>query len=642
MCGIFGIAVSQNMNTYQDIDEVQNILNDLFILSESRGKEASGLATLTADGIDILKSPLAASQLCRTGKYKNLISKKNHKNYFACIGHSRLVTNGTASLNMNNQPSSLEDIACVHNGIITNDSYIFDKLKKKPSSQLDTEALLSLLSSYLRKYDLNEAIAESYKVIEGSASCAFLQDGSESIVLATNNGSLYFIHDSENKSFIFASEEIILQTIKKKYISIDNSLEITRLKPNHLTSINLQSFKENNFSWSIDKSCIPEPYDCSYHASKIKDHSGDDFPDFHNISRCTKCILPYTFPYISFDSNGVCNYCNNYEPQGSRDHDSIKEIIEPYRSLKNGYGQDCIIGLSGGRDSCYALHYVKEVLGMNPVAYTYDWGLVTDTARRNIFKMCGQLGVEHILVSADIRKKRQNIRKNIEAWLRKPNLFMIPLFMAGDKQFYYHAHRLRKQLNIKLFMFGAGNTLEATDFKVGFANIKNNSRRGLLTQLKAVDKFWLLSKYGLEFLANPSYINSSLFDTAEGFYSSYILRDDYTYLYHHIPWIESEVESVLKEKYGWEGATDTPTSWRVGDGTAAFYNYIYYTVAGFTEHDTFRSNQIREGMIDRQEALTLVEQENKPRWSTLEWYSSVVGFSLDEALIKIHQMPKLY
>ena len=43
------------------------------------------------------------------------------------------------------------------------------------------------------------------------------------------------------------------------------------------------------------------------------------------------------------------------------------------------------------------------------------------------------------------------------------------------------------------------------------------------------------------------------------------------------------------------------------DGTAAFYNYIYYTVAGFTENDAFRSNQIRAGVLNRSEAARLVE-----------------------------------
>ena len=72
---------------------------------------------------------------------------------------------------------------------------------------------------------------------------------------------------------------------------------------------------------------------------------------------------------------------------------------------------------------------------MNPVAYTYDWGMVTDLARRNQARLCSQLGVEHIWVSADIKQKRRNVRKNVEAWLKRPELGMVPLFMAGDKQF---------------------------------------------------------------------------------------------------------------------------------------------------------------------------------------------------------------
>ena len=58
----------------------------------------------------------------------------------------------------------------------------------------------------------------------------------------------------------------------------------------------------------------------------------------------------------------------------------------------------------------------------------------------------------------------------------------------------------------------------------------------------------------------------------------------------------------------------------VGDGTTSFYNYIYTLVAGFSENDTFRSNQIREGMIDRQLALNLIYEENKPRYNSLKWY----------------------
>ena len=77
-------------------------------------------------------------------------------------------------------------------------------------------------------------------------------------------------------------------------------------------------------------------------------------------------------------------------------------------------------------------------------------------------------------------------------------------------------------------------------------------------------------------------------------------------------WDEEEINNTLLNEYDWEKAPDTSTTWRIGDGTAALYNYIYYTVAGFTEHDTFRSNQIREGDISRDKALELVLDENRP------------------------------
>ena len=89
-------------------------------------------------------------------------------------------------------------------------------------------------------------------------------------------------------------------------------------------------------------------------------------------------------------------------------------------------------------------------------------------------------------------------------------------------------------------------------------------------------------------------------------------------------------------------APDTVTSWRIGDGTAAFYNYIFYTVAGFTEHDTFRSNQIREGQISRDEALQSVREENKPRYQNIRWYLDTIGLDFSETVEVINEMPKIW
>ena len=69
---------------------------------------------------------------------------------------------------------------------------------------------------------------------------------------------------------------------------------------------------------------------------------------------------------------------------------------------------------------------------------------------------------------------------------------------------------------------------------------------------------------------------------------------------------------------------------------------MYYTVAGFTEHDTFRSNQIREGQLSREDALALVAEENKPRYENIQWYLDSVGVDYEAAIQIINKIPKIY
>ena len=109
---------------------------------------------------------------------------------------------------------------------------------------------------------------------------------------------------------------------------------------------------------------------------------------------------------------------------------------------------------SGGRDSCYGLHVIKNELKMNPITYTYDWGMVTDLGRRNISRMSSQLGVENIIFAADVTLKRRNIRKNLIAWLHKPDLGMVSILTAGDKHFFKHIETVKKQTNIPLNLWG--------------------------------------------------------------------------------------------------------------------------------------------------------------------------------------------
>jgi hypothetical protein len=260
--------------------------------------------------------------------------------------------------------------------------------------------------------------------------------------------------------------------------------------------------------------------------------------------------------------------------------------------------------------------------------------------------MCSRLGVEHILVSADITKKRRYIRQNVEAWLKKPDLGIIPLFMAGDKHFFYHAHQLRKHTGINLMVF-AMNSLENTDFKTGFCGMgrcKGEGRNGGYDTPGSKGSAQMIAYYLKNFLMNPGYLNSSLLDTFTAYMIYYLMpiHNDYMLFEDYIKWNEETIVQTLLGEYDWELSPDTTTTWRIGDGTVPFYNYIYYTVAGFTENETFRSNQIREGMITRDQAMKFLEEENTPRLDSFFWYCQTIGVDPEKCMRIIHSIPKLY
>ncbi len=278
---------------------------------------------------------------------------------------------------------------------------------------------------------------------------------------------------------------------------------------------------------------------------------------------------------------------------------------------------------------------------MKPITYTYDWGMVTDLGRRNISRMCSELKVENIIIAADISKKRRNIAMNLKAWLRSPHLGMISIFTAGDKHFFRHVETVKMQTGISLNLWGV-NPLEVTHFKAGFLGVKPDFeekrvyRHGISKQLNYQ---WLRLK---AMTLSPGYFNRSLWDTISGeYYRSFREKTDYYHIFDYWKWDENLTDRTLGN-YGWELAPDTNTTWRIGDGTAAFYNYIYYQVAGFTEHDTFRSNQIREGDISREAAIDLVEDENRPRYQNIRWYLDTVNMNFEDTIKTINSIPKLY
>ena len=584
MCSIFGIiSTSESPKLYR------NALS-LLRLSEARGSDASSIYYIGSSST-LFKQCKSPSYLARL-LVKDVGPRPVSNSRLIC-GHSRMATNGPNDLD-NLQPIVSTRFAIYHNGITTNIDQINAALEN-PFHDCYAQSDTKIIHQFLQTHGIDALV----KSLEGSHSFSIFDFADRKLYLFTNTGTLYIGSDHHGNTY-FASQYDFLSRLRCQNIDqlssgvvyhydIDSQFYLAPLLE-HVWK------KHSDNHYSISYFDIPP----------IKHHLVD------SQKRCRCCLLPSSFPFVDLDHTQCCRLCRNHVPLKTHGSDQLIQKLSDSRIL---------LPFSGGRDSSYALHYLTRELGLgkNLVTYTYDWGLTTDLARRNISRMCGALDIENINVSAKLDHKRLNIKRNILAWSRDPKPGVLPLLIAGDKQFFYHALRLSKSYNIDHIVY-AMNPYERTDFKIGSAGIDESYDKRFHYSPKLSNLIRLLLFYANTFVANPALLNPSLIDTLTAFASYYLLPKNYISIFDYVQWSEKTIDETLITKYGWETDPSQASTWRIGDGTSPFYNYFYLKWLGFTETDCMLSNLVRDKKISRSNALDKLHQMNKINISGIHSY----------------------
>ncbi len=660
MCGIIGLY--QKTLSADNAALIKKSISYLMKETEVRGNDTSGLQIKNSASSDkfLFKRNFKSSRLVKEKAYRtmleNALSAKG--GFISAVGHCRMQTNGDCMIEYNNQPTTKADTVCVHNGIITNIDALWEKHSEfNRAYDIDTELICDFFNAAGTSDSYGNILDSLYNDIYGETTFGLMPAGYDDLVFATNSGSSYYIFDAENGLFVFASEYYIMKKYCQRFASKVGHLPILQLEPGQGIVIDEQTgdFQQKPFAALTGKRHVSQKsYNIKIDSILIdkkrsntqSEYTADeaalleyDEAALLDLKRCTKCLLPETFPFIQFDSDGVCNYCHNH----------ITPTVDPKTELdaiiaksKTGDDKKFLLTFSGGRDSSYGMHMLHQ-MDANFFSYTYDWGMVTELARRNQSRLCGKLGVEHIIVSADIDKNRMNIQRNVRAWLKRPSLGLVPLFMAGDKLYFYYANKVAKDNEIDNLVVLCDNPSEVTYFKSGFSGAKPKFKgKAQIFSISFWDNMRMVGYYLKEFLLNPRLINRSLLETLKAYLSYYMIPHHYINLFKYLQWDEEVIEKLLKEDYAWELSPDTDSTWRIGDATAPFYNYIYTTVAGFSENDTFRSNQIRDGVLTREEGMKLMLRDNRPRYESIKWYLDTIGIDFEYAIKKINAIKKLY
>jgi len=330
------------------------------------------------------------------------------------------------------------------------------------------------------------------------------------------------------------------------------------------------------------------------------------------MKRCKKCLLPENYPGITFNEEGICNYCESYKKKKYKGKEELDRFLEPFRNKHEKY--DCVVGVSGGRDSSYMLYYLVKKCNLRVLAYTADHGFVTEVAKTNMKKMADILGVELVIEEHDFLKK--TVKLNLSAWLRKPSPAMIPMLCCGCRLGINRGLlKCAKKNKVPLVVTG-GSPIEPSYFKT--ALLTSNPLSRYISKIKSLS---LLLGLLYEIIKNPRYFlnpYNAIVNLKEYFYFFHLERvrrllyPNQTILnfYHYIEWDEATILSTIKNELNWRKEADSPTTWRADCSLNFLRNYLFRECIGVTEKDNILSNMIRENKLTREEAMERQRTEN--------------------------------
>ncbi len=159
------------------------------------------------------------------------------------------------------------------------------------------------------------------------------------------------------------------------------------------------------------------------------------------VKYCKKCTYPSSSAVpLEFDEEGICSGCKTSEERveinWERRRKMFENLIDDYKSNDNGY--DCIIPVSGGKDSYWQIHIIKEY-GLNPLLVTYHGYNYTETGMKNLLNMREVFNADHIFYTPSISllKKMNRVCQKLMGdmnWHAHAGIFTYPIRVAVEKK----------------------------------------------------------------------------------------------------------------------------------------------------------------------------------------------------------------
>jgi N-acetyl sugar amidotransferase len=311
--------------------------------------------------------------------------------------------------------------------------------------------------------------------------------------------------------------------------------------------------------------------------------------------------MPDTRPGISFNANGVCSACQAYENRKNIDfakrYEELEQLSNKYRNMNGPNGYDCMIAVSGGKDSHSQVYLMKEVLGMNPLLVTVEDNFpMTNAGMHNLKNISEAFGCDLISMKPNIRAQKFIMKQTFEKY-GKPTYFV-------DRYIYTYPLHMALKFNTPLLVYGENVGYEyggqgAIDTYSAKDQINNGVGTGIPLEELLGDGVTLKD---LNFFEPP--VASDL-DKLDPIYISYFT-----------PW-NSLKNYELAKKHGfhdltheWNRTHHVEQFDQVDSRAYLVHAWMKYPKFGHASATDYAARFVRYGLLSREEAIALVKRHD--------------------------------
>jgi len=342
--------------------------------------------------------------------------------------------------------------------------------------------------------------------------------------------------------------------------------------------------------------------------------------------------MPETAEGIEFDDRGVCNACNSSEEKmhinwEQRESD-LREKLEHYKERFKDRAWDCIVPISGGKDSFWQTYVLTQMYGMRPLAVTFSQNWISETGKRNLTNLLESFDIDHIMYTPKRSLVNKAAKRSIE--------------MIGDSCWHCHAGigafviHIATKFNVPLIIWGESTAEEGCRL-----SYFESTKRDVFDE-----KYfnWISARQDVDAMSDETLLSRELemfkFPTAEEYKKAGIEGfhlGDYQF------WDEERHTEFICNEFGWEED--------LVEGTYKHYKSVECVMPGLHDWTKFikrgygratdhATRDVRAGLMTREEAFELINEIDPKKPEILDFFLEQTGMTEEELVGKVKALRK--